>query len=119
MNTALMTAPSGIGFDQARQDRDYWGHLVESAVGAHLINSTRGTSAEIFYWREGNKEVDFIVRSGRMTVAVEVKTGYAKEVLPGMEALSKRFRIQRKLVVGGQGIKVEEYLLKTVEEWLR
>jgi len=54
-----------------------------------------------------------------LTVAIEVKTAYAKEVLPGMEALSKKFRIQRKLVVGGQGIKVEEYLLKPVEDWLR
>lgn len=119
MNTALMTAPSGTAFDQARKDRDHWGRLVESAIGAHLINSTRGTNTEAFYWREGSKEVDFIVRSGRTTVAIEVKTGYTKEVLPGMDSLCKKFRIQRKLVVGGQGIEIEEFLLKPVEEWLR
>ncbi|MBI2088307.1 MAG: ATP-binding protein [Deltaproteobacteria bacterium] len=119
MNTALMTAPSGIAFEQARKDRDYWGRVAESAVGAHLVNATRATNIEAFYWREGNKEVDFLVRSGRTTVAIEVKTGYAKEVLPGMYALDKKFRIQRKLIIGGQGIKIEEFLLKPVEEWLR
>lgn len=118
MNTALMTAPSAVSFKEARQDRNYWGRLVESAVGAHLINSTRGTNAEVFYWRERNREVDFVVRSGRTTVAIEVKSGYAKQVLPGMEALGKEFRIQRKLLVGGQGIGVEQFLLVPVGEWL-
>ena len=38
LNTALMSAMSGYSFDEARQDRSYWGRLVESAVGAHLYN---------------------------------------------------------------------------------
>jgi predicted AAA+ superfamily ATPase len=118
MNTALMTAPSAVSFKEARQDREYWGRLVESAVGAHLINSTRGIPAEVFYWRERNREVDFVVRSGRTTVAIEVKSGSVKQVLPGMEALGKEFRIQRKLLVGAQGIGVEQFLLMPVEEWL-
>ncbi len=119
MNAALMTAPSSISFEQARQDRDLWGRLVESAVGAHLVNTSRGTNAEVFYWRERNREVDFVVKSGRMTVAIEVKSGSAKQVLPGMDALSKEFRIHRKLLVGGGGIPIEDFLLKAVEEWMR
>ena len=119
MNTALMTAPSSIPFDQALEDRDFWGRLVETAVGAHLVNALRGTNAEVFYWRERNREVDFVVRSGRVTVAFEVKSGSTKQVLPGMEALSKEFKINRKLLVGGGGIPVEEFLSKPVLEWLR
>lgn len=118
MNTALMTAPSAVSFQEARQDRGYWGRLVESAVGAHLINSTRDTQAEVFYWRERNREVDFVVRLGRTTVAIEVKSSYAKQVLPGMDAVSKEFRIQRKLLVGEQGVGVEQFLLMPVGEWL-
>jgi hypothetical protein len=38
-NTALMTAQSAKTFDQARADHVFWGRLVESAVGAHLLNS--------------------------------------------------------------------------------
>jgi len=119
MNTALMTAPSSIPFEQAREDRDFWGRLVESAVGAHLVNALRGTNAEVFYWRERNREVDFVVKSGRVTVAFEVKSGSTKQVFPGMDALGKEFKISRKLLVGGGGIPVEGFLSKPVVEWLR
>ena len=92
---------------------------MESAVGAHLVNALRGTNAEVFYWRERNREVDFVVKSGRVTVAIEVKSGSTKQVLPGMDALGKEFKISRKLLVGGGGIPVEEFLSKPVKEWLR
>ena len=118
MNTGLMTAMSTLSFEDARRERDLWGRLVESAVGAHLINNTWRTSTELFYWRERNREVDFILRAGRMAVAIEVKSGYAKGSFPGMEALSKQFRIQRKLLVGAGGIGVEDFLLKPVADWL-
>jgi len=36
LNTALMTALSGLTLVQARQDSDYWGRLVESAIGKQL-----------------------------------------------------------------------------------
>jgi len=39
MNTALMTAQSGLSPDEARADREFRGRLVESAVGAHLANA--------------------------------------------------------------------------------
>ena len=119
MNTALMTAPSSIPFEQAQKDRDFWGRLVESAVGAHLVNALRGTNAEVFYWRERNREVDFVVKSGRVTVAFEVKSRSTKQVFPGMDALGKEFKVSRKLLVGGGGIPVEEFLSKPVVEWLR
>jgi len=118
MNTALMSASSSISFSEARKDHDVRGRLVESAVGAHLINSTRGTQIEVYYWRERNREVDFVVKSGRLTVAIEVKSGTTKQNLPGMEALSKTFRINRKLLVGGDGIPIEEFLSKPVTDWL-
>lgn len=119
MNNALMTAPSALAFEQARKDRDYWGRLVESAVGGHLVNNTRSTNAEVFYWRERSREVDFVLTSGRSIIALEVKSGRAKESLAGMEALSKEFRIKRKLLVGGDGVSVEEFLLTPLEHWLR
>ena len=58
------------------------------------------------------------MESGRVTVAIEVKSGSTKPVLPGMEALGKEFKISRKLLVGGDGIPIEEFLLKPTTEWL-
>lgn len=101
MNNALMTAPSTVIFEEARKNRDYWGRLVESTAGAHLVNGTRSTSAEVFYWRERSREVDFVLTLGRSIVAIEIKSGRAKESLRGMEALSKEYRLKRKLLVGG------------------
>ena len=48
LNTALMTAMEGLTFDQARTHRTFWGRLVESAVGSHLVNGARGTNTSAF-----------------------------------------------------------------------
>ena len=65
LNTALMTAQCRTLPDEARADREFRGRLVESAVGAHLANAAAAATCELFYWRERNREVDFVVRAGR------------------------------------------------------
>jgi uncharacterized protein len=111
LNTALMTAQAPLSFEEARGNRDYWGRLVESAVGAHLHNSSAGADVEISYWRDRGKEVDFILRSGGSIVALEVKSSRRKESLPGMAAFGKLHPTAKKLTVGEQGIPLEEFLL--------
>jgi predicted AAA+ superfamily ATPase len=114
-----MSASSHLSFEAAQQERDYWGRLVESAVGAHLVNSTRGKNIEVFYWLERNREVDFILRAGNNVAAIEVKSGRRRERLFGIEAFSKAFRVKRQLWVGEQGIPVGEFLSTPIERWLR
>ena len=118
LNTALMTAASGLTLAQARADREFWGRLVESAVGAHLANAAAAGSCELFYWRDRNREVDFAVRARRMVTAIEVKSGRVRETLAGMAAFEGAFRPERKLLVGGDGIEVAEFLSKPVEHWV-
>jgi predicted AAA+ superfamily ATPase len=119
LNTGLMTAPAPLDLESARRDREFWGRLVESAVGAHLLNSAAGTKVEVYYWREANREVDFVLRAGKRVVAVEVKSGRKRETPHGLEAFSKAFRPHRALLVGGQGIPVEEFLLRPAEAWFQ
>ena len=119
LNTALMTAQSGMSFEEARANREFWGHLVESAVGAHLANAAATGACEVFYWRERNREVDFVVRSGRTVTAIEVKSGRAREVQAGMDAFAAAFKPARVLLVGGGGIVLEEFLAKPVEHWVK
>ena len=118
LNTALMTALSGLPLVQARQDSDYWGRLVESAIGATLANGLRGKNAELYYWASRNREVDFVLRRARDLVAIEVKTGKRKASLPGIEAFSREFTVKRKLLVGKQGIPLEDFLRTPPENWL-
>ena len=114
LNTALMSAQSGLSLDEARGDHEFWGRLVESAVGAHLANSAAVGECELFYWREGSHEVDFVVRVGRTLTAIEVKSGRTRDTHPGLTAFAEAFKPVRKLLVGGDGIPVEEFLLAPV-----
>ncbi|MGH8245158.1 MAG: DUF4143 domain-containing protein, partial [Gammaproteobacteria bacterium] len=103
----------------ARADREFWGRLVESAVGAHLANASAAGACEVFYWRERSREVDFVVKVGRMLTAIEVKSGRAGDALPGIAAFTQAFRPKRALLVGSDGISIEEFLMKPVEHWVK
>jgi hypothetical protein len=118
LNTALMTAQSGVAFEEARADREFWGRLTESAVGAHLANTAATGACELYYWRERNREVDFVVRSGRAVTAIEVKSARAREAQPGLDAFAEAFKPGRRLLVGGGGVPVEEFLAQPVEHWI-
>lgn len=118
LNTALMTAQDNRNLKVARQDGDYWGRLVESCVGAHLFNTSASVGIELNYWRERNHEVDFILHQGKSTVAIEVKSGRRRESLAGMEAFARLFKPKRMLLVGGQGIPLEEFLSHPASHWM-
>ena len=117
-NTALITAQSGMTQAEAFADREFWGRLTESAVGAHLLNASVGGACELFYWRERNREVDFVVKRGRKLVAIEVKSGRTTTTLPGMESFAKSFKPDRLLIVGTGGISLERFLSKPVGYWI-
>ena len=119
LNTALLTAQAGYTFREARADREFWGRLVESSIGAHLANAASCGVCELWYWREGDREVDFVVRSGRRITAIEVKSGRSGSSHRGMEAFNNAFHPTRMLLIGKDGIPVEEFLLQPVEHWLR
>ena len=119
LNTALMTAPMGLALEEARADRELWGRLVESAVGAHLANAAAAGVCKLFYWRDRNREVEFVARAGRTLTAIEVKSGRSREVPPGLLAFAEAHGGARTLLVGGDGIAIGEFLARPVEHWVR
>lgn len=119
LNTALMGAQSGLTLEAARADAPFWGRVVESAVGAHLANAAATGACELFYWRDRNREVDFVVRAGRAVTAIEVKSGRLRETLSGMDSFAAAFKPARKLLVGDDGIALEEFLSRPVEHWVK
>ncbi len=119
LNTALMSALSGISYKEAIYDRQYWGRLTESAVGAHLVNDSKGKGINVYYWLNRNREVDFVLQSGKTLVAIEVKSGKKEYTLEGMEEFCKTFRVKRQLLVGGQGIAIDEFLTSPIEKWMK
>lgn len=118
LNTALITAPSQLTMNEARQNPEFWGRLVESAVGAALANGIRGKGIDLCYWASRNREVDFVLCKARNLTVIEVKSSRRKTSLPGAEAFSREFKVKRKLLVGAQGIQLKEFLLTPPERWL-
>lgn len=119
LNTALMSSQTGRLYDEARDDRELWGRLVESTVGAHLANAAAAREIELFYWRDRNREVDFVARAGKHLVAIEVKSAQRSGRLSGMDAFRATARPTRALLVGGDGIALEEFLTRPVAHWIR
>lgn len=118
LNTALITAPTLVPPSSLRADSAAWGRLVESAVGAHLANAAESGDFELFYWRERGREVDFVVRAGRDLTAIEVKSGRSPDTLPGMAAFAAAYRPTRTLLVGGDGIPLDEFLSQPAGHWV-
>lgn len=116
LNTALMTANGRYTLDQAVADRTFWGHLVETAVGAHLVNS--GSNAtRVYYWREGILEVDFVLTRGPEVIAIEVKSGRKTRRTRGMEEFAARFHPKRTLLVGQADITIDDFLSAPADHW--
>ena len=117
-NTGLVSALAPLSFEEARADREHWGRLVESAVGAHLANAAAAGVCRVLYWRERHHEVDFVVEAGPRLVAIEVKSGRAPMAHAGTEAFMTAFRTDRTLLVGGDGIPLDTFLARPVTDWL-
>jgi predicted AAA+ superfamily ATPase len=118
LNTALMTVTAGVSPEEARSDREFRGRLIESAVGAHLANAAATGECELYYWLERGQEVDFVVKAHSRLTAIEVKSGRAPQAHPGTAAFAAAFKVRRTLLVGGDGIAVEEFLNQSVSHWL-
>lgn len=109
LNTALVSALSGRTLAESRGDREHWGRLVETAVGAHLW-ATLDPRAELLYWRDRSKEVDFVLQRGRRLTAIEVKSGPRRDSLPGMAAFESAHGPAKQVLVGGDGMPLEAFL---------
>lgn len=109
-NTALMNAVSETTFEQARDDAGIWGRVVESAVGAHLIASARMHHGRVLYWRDGDREVDFVMERGASVTGIEVKAGRSVGSLAGLRAFADAYPQARTLVAGTGGVPLEEFL---------
>ena len=108
-NTALMSAQSEANFEETKQKPELWGRMVESAIGAHLLNASLQENFELYYWRHREHEVDFVIKKGMKLIGLEVKTGN-KDNTSGMQAFQKEFKPEKVLLVGPKGLHWKEFL---------
>ncbi|MEA5020129.1 MAG: AAA family ATPase [Gordonibacter sp.] len=109
-DTALMVASYGQYRDFLLSDPERKGHLIESAIGAYLLAQAPLQHFEVFWWREGTNEVDFVLTQGESILAIEVKSGRIKS-LKGLTAFVNRFPKAKTLTIGSSSCPVENFLL--------
>lgn len=108
-NNALITSQGNDNYEKTIINPQLWGRLVESSVGAHLINNSISERYNLYYWREGGNEVDFVLEKGDKVIGLEVKSG-AKAENAGMGVFSEKFDPEKVLLVGTGGIPYKEFL---------
>ena len=63
------------------------GRVFEALVGSQLVR----TGNELYYWREGQMEVDYVLKRGKRIWAIEVKSGTTKKA-SSLEAFKEKFK---------------------------
>ena len=108
-NNALKMVYSPLSFEQSILDRKSWGRTFESGIGAYLVSQAFVHRFEVFYWREKDAEVDFVLRKNGSVVAIEVKSNAEKRT-EGLDKFRQMFKPQAAFIVGDGGIGAEDFL---------
>lgn len=114
-NTALISAQENILFEEILDSPAQWGRAVESAIGAHLLNTSLEQGWNMYYWRHRNEEVDFVLENKNRIIGLEVKTG-PERYTKGMKTFSEKFHPYKILLVGKSGIPWPEFLGMDLKE---
>ena len=108
-NTALMTYADGANRSSLLASPVFRGRLVESAVGAYLLARGIEEGFEVYWWRERNHEVDFVIKKGSALTAIEINSGRAKKT-GGSLAFKSLYPKALSLIVGGANLSLEYFL---------
>ncbi|MDR1170788.1 MAG: ATP-binding protein [Prevotellaceae bacterium] len=107
-NNALMSQLLNTTLEQAKVDHKLWGQIVESAVGAHLLNHSITEKYSLYYWNENGNEIDFVIEKNNELVGLEVKTGKDSNNA-GLAVFNSQFHPKHIFTIGTDGISMEEF----------
>ncbi len=91
MDNGLIAAITGIQRSRLMREPALRGFWLENAVGRELYALALAVGGELYYWRERNYEVDYVVRYGDRLLAIEVKSGVPGKTLSGLAAFKRRY----------------------------
>lgn len=108
-NNALRSIYTDLTLEQAAIQPKEWGRYFESAIGAHIVSQAFVDRYDVYYWREGNDEVDYILQKKNKVIAVEVKSNHERHT-SGLEKFKDKFHPDNILLVGPEGMSAEDFL---------
>ena len=107
-NNALVTASNPRAFAMKNTDAAWRGRLVENAVGAALLQEYTSSTTNLYYWRDGMLEADFVLTDGPQLFGIEVKSGRPDKI-SGLAAFKKKYPKANPLIIGSSGIPLETF----------
>ena len=108
-NNALLSSQMNDMFQKILPEKDKWGRVIESGIGAHLLNHSLTHDFKLYYWRERNNEVDFIVEHKGKRLAIEVKSGTISNY-KGMLSFIQKYAPDKTISLSNKGIPWKEFL---------
>jgi predicted AAA+ superfamily ATPase len=108
-DTSLMTYADGANRRRLLDNSKDRGRLTESAVGAYLLARGKEEGFEVYWWRERDNEVDFVIEKGSLLTAIEVKSGRVKNT-GGSLVFKKRYPEALSLIIGSANLSLEDFL---------
>jgi predicted AAA+ superfamily ATPase len=108
-NNALISAQSDMSYHAILDNHKEWGRMVESAVGAHLLNASFEKRFNLYYWNENRYELDFVLEKNGKLIGIEVKSGIDSRN-EGIALFDKVYHPKHIFIVGTDGIPIDEFL---------
>ena len=114
-NNALLNSQNPLTFKDVRNSPAEWGRVIESAVGAYLANESLKGSFSLYYWRDRNDEVDFVIERNGKLIGIEVKSTVLRNKR-GMIAFNKKFNPLKTIIIDGKNLPWHEFIRLKPEE---
>ncbi|MCD8207641.1 MAG: AAA family ATPase [Bacteroidales bacterium] len=108
-NSALRNVYAPETFSEVVEDPKLWGRCVESAIGAYIVSQAKLCDYRVYYWRDRNDEVDYVLVKGGRQVAIEVKTG-RRTANAGLSKFKDAYSPHNAFVVGPDLSSIEQFL---------
>lgn len=99
LDNSLIIATVGQGFKETMKNKAFRGRLLENAVGAKIYSLLQELGGELFYWRERDNEVDYVVKLKNRLIAIEVKSSNQIENQEALEQFAKRYPAAEKVLI--------------------
>ncbi len=78
-------------------------------ISTYLKPIPKQGNFNVYYWRDRNQEVDFVIEKGEKTIGIEVKSGY-KQRTSGMNAFKKKFNPYKLLLISNTGLSWKDFI---------
>lgn len=98
-DNGLISATQGLEFKTAIKDKTILGRLIENAVGAQLYFLAQEKGGELFYWRDRDSEIDYVLKIGDKIKAVEVKSQNSSANTPAFAIFKKKYKKAEAVII--------------------